>query len=81
MQTYTFTEVQLRALLQATLDRFTDQDGVFDFSPDATAKPVVIDEVMANILRTDDLPFDGRPVIYDIEDNISQPELGLTEAM
>lgn len=74
MKTYTFTEAELKALLQSTLDRFTDQDGVFDFSPAATAKSVVIDEALAHIEPGNDIPFGGSLTEDEIFSQAAQEE-------
>lgn len=77
---YTFTQVELRSLLRATLARFVAQDDVYDFSPDNTAIPVAIDETMASLEKSPlmtGLPFDGSHVVYETEDNINAAELGL----
>jgi len=81
MQTYTFTSDELKALLAETIRRFTQNDGVFDFSIDGLAAPVAIDEIMAELESQDDIPFDGSSVTYITYDNTSCVELGLTEAM
>jgi hypothetical protein len=81
MQTYTFTTDELKALLAETIRRFTQDDGVFDFSFDGLAAPVAIDEIMAELEPQNDIPFDGSSVIYITDDNTSRIELGLTEAM
>jgi len=81
MKTYTFTRDELKALLADTITRFTQDDGVYDFSFDGLAAPVAIDEIMAELESQDDIPFDGQSVIYITDDNNSRIELGLMEAM
>ena len=90
--TYTFTYTELRQLLGLALDIFTQQDGVYDFSEDSQAGTIAIEEMIKAIendtkrlenslpLIDDDyelLPFSGRPVPYEAEDNISPEAIGL----
>ncbi len=65
MQTYTFTESELRQLLKATIQLFSQQLSVYDFSGDVAA-PAAIDEIIgAIVLINDTIPFDGLPLAAD----------------
>lgn len=46
MKTYTFTETELKDILRAVLERYTDQDNVFDSSYGNTGKEVAVEETM-----------------------------------
>ena len=62
MQTYTFTESELRQLLKATIRLFSQQLSVYDFSGDVAA-PTAIDEII--VLVNDTIPFDGSPLAIE----------------
>lgn len=76
-KTYFFTEQELRQLLIDTICFYYEQEGVFDFSNTAQVETVM--HMMTTLPKPpeDEIPFNGEPVVYENEDNITRFELGL----
>ena len=73
--TYTFTYTELRQLLGLTLDIFTQQDGVYDFSEGSQAGTIAIEETIKAIEEDTKRRENSLPLVDEDEPSIHPDDI------